>query len=139
MATPTQHIVTFVPDPWWWVKLLAVAAILALPLTIGAHRARARRISLALTFPIAVAALLAGHFVAPISMDDYGLFAAIAAELFVFFLGVKYILGTRLIPASILAVVTTAVLLVATSIAVFFPLTRCCLTCIGSDAWPNLC
>jgi len=102
----------FVHDPLWPLKYAAVALLLALPLTIGAHLARARRSTIALTFPIAFAALLAGHFGASAFLNGWGLVTAIAAALVTLCVGIRYILGTRLVAAVVVALATGAILLV---------------------------
>jgi hypothetical protein len=120
---PTQHVITYVQDPWWPLQDAIIALLLALPMTIGAHLARARRSAIAVTFAIAWVALLAGHYVAPLSMNQWGLFAEIAAELVILFLGVRFILGTKLLAASVLAFVTILVqlLVVLVEIAMHIP------------------
>jgi hypothetical protein len=110
--------VVAVHDPLWLLKLAAVALILAVPLTIGAHVARARRSNVALTYLIAVAALFAGHYVAPAAPNVIGVLIAIGASSVVLFLGVKYLLIARPLPALLVALATEGLLFLGLVVAV---------------------
>ncbi len=115
---PTQHVELVVQDPLWPLKLAAAALLLALPLTIGAHFARARRSTIALTFPLAFAALLAGHYAASAFLSAWGIVAATAAELVILCVGIYYLLGARLVAALVVAATTTVVFLVGVGLYV---------------------
>jgi hypothetical protein len=103
---PNQHIVVKTQDPQWFLKLAAAAVVLTILLTIGARLAKAQRSTLALTFPIALAALLAGHFATRAFLGPWGLVAALAAIFAALYLGIRYILVTRLLVSVAVALVT---------------------------------
>ena len=92
---PNQQTIVLSPDPMWFFKLLMVAALLAVVLTIGARIAKARRNKSALSFVISLAALFAGHFATPISVGPWGLFAAFTATMIILCLGIRYLLVTN--------------------------------------------
>ena len=97
---PNQHIVVKTQDPQWFLKLAAAAVVLTILLT------KAQRSTLALTFPIALAALLAGHFATRAFLGPWGLVAALAAIFAALYLGIRYILVTRLLVSVAVALVT---------------------------------
>jgi hypothetical protein len=108
---PTQHVEHLVQDPLWLLKFAAAALLLALPLTIGAHFARARRSTIALTFPLAFAALLTSHYAASAFLNGWGLVTAIGAALLTLGVGIRYLLGTSLLAALVVASATVIILL----------------------------
>jgi hypothetical protein len=115
---PTQQVEHFVQDPLWLLKFAAAALLLVLPLTIGAHFARARRSTIALTFPMAFAALLTSHYAASAFLNGWGLVTAIGAALITLGVGIRYLLGTRILAALVVASATVALLLVGLYFAV---------------------
>ena len=115
---PTQQVEYVAQDPLWLLKLAATALLLALPLTIGAHFARARRSTIALTFPVAFAALLASHYAASLFLNSWGLVTALGAALITLGVGIRYLLGTGLLAALVVASATVVILLVGFYIAV---------------------
>jgi hypothetical protein len=115
---PNQFSVVVAPDPLWFLKFLLAALLLSVPLTIGARLVKARRHSITLTFVIALAALLAGHFViAPISASSWVILVALVAVLTTLCLGIRYLLVTSAL-ASFSIAVAMVVFLVAGLIVV---------------------
>ena len=107
----SQRTVVLIQDPQWFLKLLVASVLLAALLTIASYLAKAQRHTFVLTLPIALTALLAGHFAAGISLSSLGLLIAVAAMVAILYLGVRYILVARPL-ASVAAVVGVTVLFV---------------------------
>jgi len=109
MANPVT--VVAIQDPQWLFKLLVAAAVLAVVLTIGARLAKARRSNLALSFAIAFASLLGGHFAVRISLSPWGLLAAVMTIFAILCLGVRYVLAARLVASLAVALAATVPLI----------------------------
>ena len=115
---PNQHTFIVTPDPKWFLKLLMVAVLLAISLTIGAHYAKARRNSIALTFAIALAAMLAGHYAARAFQSAWGLLVAEVATFVILYIGIRYMLVTSLIASVTVALVGWVAMVVLMAIVV---------------------
>ena len=107
---PTYHTVVLAHDPMWFLKFLLVALLLAVPLTIGAHVVKARRNTIVLTFMIALGALLAGHFAAPVPTGGWELLFPLAASLATLYLGIRYILVTGVLASLSMTLVIMSIL-----------------------------
>lgn len=108
----SQRTVVLMQNPQWFLKLLIAAVLLAALLTMASYLAKAQRHTFVLTFPIALAALLAGHFAVRTSLSSLGLLIAAAAMVAILFLGVRHILIARPL-ASVVAVMGVALLFIA--------------------------
>jgi len=107
-------------DPQWFLKLLVASVLLAALLTIASYLAKAQRHIFVLTLPIALGALLVGHFAVRSSLSSSGLLIAAAAMAAILFLGVRYILVAHPV-ASVAAAIGVTVLFViglATTLAI---------------------
>jgi hypothetical protein len=115
-----QQTVVLVQDPQWFLKLVVASVVLAVLLTIASYLAKAQRNTFVLTFPIALAVLLVGHFAVRISLSSPGLLIAATAMVAILFRGVRYILIARPL-ASVLVVMEVTVIFViglATALAI---------------------
>jgi hypothetical protein len=90
---------------------LVAVVVLAVLLRISAYLVKARRNSFPLSFAVAFVALLAAHFAVRISLSPWGLLAALVAIFAIQSLGVRYVLGARLLASLTVALVTTVLLI----------------------------
>lgn len=103
---PAPNTVVLVPDPLWFLKSLLIAIALAMVLSIGGRIVKAKRVNVAITFPIAFVTVLAGHYISRVLPNTIGLTLTISAMLVILALCAWHFLSIRVLPAIALAFVS---------------------------------